>query len=435
MFSPWEHNASVEKGEQEPMTARPAYRGYVLAVLLAGYTLSSFDRSVLNLLLEPIRVEFGASDAQLGLLSGLAFAVFYSTLSIPIAALADRWSRRNVLALSILIWTLMTALCGIAGSFAALLLTRIGVGIGQSGASPTSHSLIADYFPPHRRATALGIFTLGAAAGSMIAGLFGGWGAATLGWRTTLLYAALPGALLVPLVLLTVREPARVVQSGVGVAAPTIRAAVTYLWSKVSLRHLCLACALHSLSMYAASSFNPSMLARTHGWSGPAIGQLVAMTGFSGLAGTFLGGYFADRMSGLRGDARWLMWVPGVATLLVVPVQLVAYLGNGTLMVTAFVLSSLLSLVYFGPSYATMQTMADPRMRAVAAAVLLTSKAVIGMGLGPLLVGLASDALAPATGTGSLRFGLLLVPCFNLWASVHFFIGARHLPKDLPGRA
>ena len=174
------------------MTAKPAYRGYVLAVLLAGYTLSSFDRSVLNLLLEPIRIEFGASDAQLGLLSGLAFAFFYSTLSIPIATLADRWSRRKVLALSILLWTLMTALCGAAGSFAVLLLARVGVGMGQSGASPTSHSLIAGYFPPQRRATALGIFTLGAAAGSMLAGLFGGWGASMLGWRTTALRRA-PG--------------------------------------------------------------------------------------------------------------------------------------------------------------------------------------------------------------------------------------------------
>lgn len=412
------------------MTTRPAYRSYVLAVLLAGYTLNSFDRSVLNLLLEPIRLEFDVSDAQLGLLSGLAFAIFYATLSIPIAALADRWSRRKVLALCILLWTMMTALCGIAGSFAALLLARVGVGIGQSGASPTSHSLIADYFPPQGRATALGIFTLGAAAGSMLAGLFGGWGASTLGWRTTLLYAALPGALLVPLVWFTVSEPERAAQPATR-ASPSLPSAIAYLWSRRSLRHLCLACALHSLAMYAASSFNPSMLARTHGWSGIDIGQLVAMTGLSGLAGTFLGGYFADRLSVLHGDARWMMWVPGIATLLVVPVQLCAYLGSGALMVAAFVLSSLLSLVYFGPSYATMQAMADPRMRAVAAAVLLTSKAIIGMGLGPLLIGLTSDALAPQAGTGSLRQSLLLVPMFNLWAAVHFFAGARHLAHEL----
>src|SRR5688572_6860579 len=143
-------------------TARPGYSQYVLALLLAAYVLNSFDRSVLNLLLEPIRQELGASDTQLGLLSGLAFGLFYSGLAIPIAALADRWSRRNVLVLSILLWTLMTAMCGLAGGFAALLLARIGVAVGQAGASPSSHSLIADYFPAGRRSTALAIYTLGA---------------------------------------------------------------------------------------------------------------------------------------------------------------------------------------------------------------------------------------------------------------------------------
>lgn len=412
------------------MSARVGYRGYVLAVLLGGYLLNSFDRSVLNLLLEPIRLEFGVSDAQLGMLSGLAFAIFYATLSIPIASLADRWHRRNVLALCVLVWTLMTALCGLAGSFTLLLLARAGVSIGQSGASPTAHSIIADYFPGERRATALGIYTLGAAAGSMLAGLFGGWGAATLGWRTTLLFAALPGLVLVPLLLLTVREPPRAPLPPQAMP-PALRAVLGYLWSLRSVRHLCLACALHSLAMYAASSFNPAMLSRTHGWSGVDIGRLVALTGLTGLAGTFLGGFLADRMRALRNDVRWLMWVPGIATLCVIPVQLVAYLGQGAPIAVALAISSLLSLVYFGPSYATMQALAQPRMRAVAASVLLTSKAIIGMAAGPLLVGLASDLLAPALGAQSLRFGLLLVPLFNLWATVHFFIGAHHLRHEL----
>lgn len=412
--------------------ARPGYRGYVLAVLLAGYTLNSFDRSVLNLLLEPIRLEFGVSDTQLGLLSGLAFAAFYATLSIPIARLSDRWNRRNVLALSILLWTVMTALCGVAASFAMLLLARMGVAIGQSGASPTSHSLIADYFPAERRATALGIYTLGAAAGSMLAGLFGGWGAANLGWRSTLLFAAAPGLLLVPLLFLTVAEPARTPHPGEGASAvPSLRSAAAFLWSKRSFRHLCLACALHSLAMYASASFNPSYLSRTHGWSGSTIGALVATLGLTGLIGTFLGGFVADRMDERRRDARWLMWVPGIATLCVIPVQLVVYLGAGAPMVAAFLFSSLLSLVYFGPSYATVQALARPRMRAVAASLLLSSKAIIGMGLGPLLVGLVSDALAPTVGTQSLRMGLVLVPVFNLWAVAHFFIGARYLREDL----
>jgi MFS family permease len=183
--------------------------------------------------------------------------------------------------------------------------------------------------------------------------------------------------------------------------------------------------------MYSASAFNPAYLTRSHGWSGVQIGQLVAMVGLMGLAGTVLGGFITDRLGARHGEPRWQLWVPGAATLAVIPVQLVGYLGSGPVMVAALLLSSFLSLVFFGPSYATAQALAAPGMRAVAASVLLFSKAVIGMGLGPLLVGLASDRLAHVAGPHSLRFGLLLVPLFNLWAVVHFFVAASHIRSDL----
>jgi predicted MFS family arabinose efflux permease len=413
-------------------TGKPSYGGYVLALLLTGYALNSFDRSILNLLLEPIRLELGASDTQLGLLSGLAFGLVYSTLAIPIAALADRWNRRNVLVLSVLLWTSMTALCGLAGSFAALLLARVGVAVGQAGGSPASHSLLADYFPANRRATALGIYTLGAPAGAMLAGLFGGWGSEHLGWRATLLLAGAPGLLLVPLLFLTVAEPRHSHPAALpAAAAPSMATVLRHLWSRPSFRHLCIACALHSVAMYSASSFNPAYLARSHDWDGVQIGQLVAMTGLAGLTGTFLGGLAADRLGVRHGDPRWHMWIPGVATFAVIPVQIVCYLGSGLPMVAAFLLSSLLSLVFFGPSYATVQALAAPRMRAVAASLLLFSKAIVGMGAGPLLVGAMSDRLAPLADERALGFSLLLVPMFNLWAAFHFFIGARHLRADL----
>jgi predicted MFS family arabinose efflux permease len=405
-------------------------RYYVLAILVAGYTLNAFDRSILSLLLEPIRLEFGASDTQLGLLSGLAFAAFYSTLSIPFAVLADRWNRRNLLLLALLMWTVMTAMCGLAGSFTVLLLARMGVGIGEAGGNPTSHSLIADYFPAQKRATALGIYSLGASAGAMLAGLFGGWGAEHLGWRGTLMMAAVPGLLLAPLLFLTVAEPRRAAVGTQASVVPPLGAALGYFWSRRSFRHLCMACALHSLAMYSASTFNPSFLVRTHGWSGSQVGQLVAMIGIAGLMGTFLGGYLTDRL-GARGEPRWQLWVPGMATLAVIPVQLLCYLGAGTAMVAGFLMSALLSFVFFGPAYATVQALATSRTRAVAAATILFSKAMIGMGLGPLIVGAASDFLAPTAGTDSLRLALLLVPAFNLWAGVHFLMGARHLRADL----
>ena len=412
--------------------AKNGYRHYVLAVLLSGYVLNAFDRSVLNLLLEPIRQEFGLSDTQLGLLSGVAFALFYSTVAIPVATLADRWSRRNVLALSVLVWTVMTALCGVAGSFAALLLARIGVAVGEAGCNPPSHSLLADYFPAQQRATALGIYALGAPLGAMLTGLVGGWGSEHLGWRGTMLLAGAPGLLLVPLLFLTVAEPQRPAPRPRTQEPSTgMHAALSYLWSRPTYRHLCLAAALHSFAMYGASSFNPAYLTRSHGWTGSDIGQLVALTGLAGLAGTFLRGFVSDRLGAVRNEPRWQLWIPGIATFALIPVQMVSYLGSGSAMAIALLLSSLLSLVFFGPSYATAQALAQPGMRAMAAAMLLFSKALIGMGLGPLVVGMLSDQLAPVAGTDSLRYGLLLVPLFNLWAAWHFLLAARHLHRDL----
>jgi MFS family permease len=410
---------------------RAGYSRYVLAVLLLGYVLNSFDRSILSLLLEPIRAEFHVSDTQLGLLIGPAFAAFYSTLAIPIAALADRWSRRNVLALSVLLWTLMTAFCGLAGSFAGLLLARIGVGVGEAGGNPASHSLIADYFPAHRRATALAIFALGAPVGTTLAGLVGGWGNEHFGWRNTMLLAGAPGLLLVPLLFLTVAEPPRQKPPGTQLASGPLGSALPSLWSKPSFRYLCIACSLHSAAMYAAASFNPAYLERSQAWESGQIGQLIALIGVTGVAGTFLGGFITDRLGSRRNEPRWQLWIPGLATLAVIPVQAVAYLGSGAAMVTAFLMSSLLSLAFLGPSFASVQALASPQTRALAAATLLFLKALIGMGTGPVLVGGLSDVLMPVAGEHSLRLALLLVPLFNACACVFFFRAARHLRADL----
>jgi predicted MFS family arabinose efflux permease len=413
---------------------RSGYRHYVLAVLLGGYLVNSLDRSILSLLIEPIRLEFGLSDTQLGVLSGLAFALFYSALAIPIAALADRWNRRNVLALSVLLWTFMTALCGVAGSFMALLMARIGVAIGEAGCNPASHSLLADYYAPEQRATALGIYALGAPAGTLLTGLIGGWGGEHLGWRGTMFLVGTPGLLLVPLLFLTVAEPQASPQP-LAARSPersSLGSSLHYLWSQRSFRHLCVACALHSFAMYGAAGFNPAYLARSHGWKSFQIGQLVALMGVAGLVGSFVGGLVTDRLGRRGGEPRWQLWAPGIAALIVIPVQMVAYLGSGPVIVAALLLSSALSLVFFGPSYAAAQALAAPQMRAVAASVLLFSKALIGMGLGPLLIGIVSDRLAPAAGQQSLRFSLLLlVPLFNLWAAWHFFVAARHVGADL----
>jgi predicted MFS family arabinose efflux permease len=405
---------------------RTGHAYYALVVLAFAFTLNSLDRSILSLLLEPIRREFGATDTQLGLLTGLAFAAFYSTLALPIAALADRWNRRNVIALSAMTWTLATALCGLAGSFTVLLFARMAVGMGEAGAGPASHSLLASRFPAQRRATALAVFALGAPLGSTLAGLLGGH-VDDLGWRKIMLLAAAPGLLLVPLLFLTVDEPPRAASREALAPALPLRLALGSLWSSPAFRHLCIACGLHTAAMYGAQGFNPAYLARSHGWDGDEVGDLVAEVGVAGMAGIFAGGLLSDRLGSRRGDPRWQLLVPGLAAMVVIPVQLLAYLGSGSAMVVAFLLAGFINLMFFGPTYAAAQALAGTRTRAVAAATVLFFKAIVGLGLGPLVVGMASDALAPVAQSHSLRFALLLAPLFNLWAGVHFMRAAHHM--------
>jgi predicted MFS family arabinose efflux permease len=414
---------------------KPWYRNYVLAVLAFGYLLNAFDRSILGILLEPIKLEFGASDTALGLLGGIAFAAFYATLGIPVALWADRSNRRNILALSIFVWSGMTALCGLATTFVMLLLARIGTAIGESGGSPPSHALLCDYFSAQRRGTALAIYALGAPAGAMLGGLLGGIGNELFGWRVTFVLAGLPGLLLAPLVLFTILEPRSAAPAAVQQHkrdAPPLRTVIAYLWQRPSFAHLCIACALHAAAIYGTAAFNASFLIRSHGWSSTEIGQLFALAGGVGIVGTFVGGVIADRCAERWNDPRWYLWVCGLSTLLMAPALYVTYLSPGPLAVVgAFTVGGFLASVFFGPSFAATQALAAPQMRAVTASILIFIKTMVGMGIGPLLIGGASDLLAPAYGQHALRYALLLAVLFNLWAALHFFLSARHLRADL----
>jgi predicted MFS family arabinose efflux permease len=403
------------------------FRTCVLVALTAAYALNSLDRSVLYLLLEPIRHEFLLTDAQLGLLSGTVFALFYSGLAIPIAVLADRGSRRRVLAISVLLWSVMTALCGLAGSFALLLFTRIGVAVGEAGSTPASHSLLADLYPPDRRASVLGTFAIGAPLGSALAGFIGGTVAEQVGWRGALLFAAAPGLLLAPLLWLTLPDPPSRATEATR-RHPGTLTGMRRLLGHASFRHLCAGCALHAAAMYAAASFNPAFLARTHQWNATRIGTLFTVAGLCGFVGTLGGGWLADRLGRSHRDPRWLGWVPAMAIALALPFQLIAYFaGHSALVFGALLMSSLLATVFFGPSHAMTQLIAQPGHRATASSVLLFVKALVGLGVGPLLVGNLSDALRPAYGEDSLRVALLAAPLLNLWAVAHFVLAGQAL--------
>jgi len=414
-----------------------SYRNYVLAVLFLAYVVNVMDRAVLGVLIQSIKHEFGATDAQLGLLGGLAFALFYSTVGIPIAFWADRASRRNILALAVGLWSIMTALCGAAVSFTTLVLARIGTAIGEAGGSPPSHSLISDYFPLSRRATALSIYALGIPIGAMIGSLAGGWLNEFYGWRMAFIIVGLPGVLVALLVRFTVREPPRGRADNVGAhvataAPPGVLEVASYLWQRVSFRHLTFAAALHSFVWYGGSTWNAAFLIRSHGMNSGEAGTWLAGFALIGTIGTFLGGWLSDKLSARTGDRRWYLWVPGYATLIMVPFQFTSYLAPSLwAAIPSFAVMIILASIFFGPSFAMTQALATLRMRAVAASILLFIQTIIGLGLGPYFVGVISDRLAPTVGENSLAYGLVIVGLVNLWAAAHYFGGARMLREDL----
>ncbi|MDP6376063.1 MAG: MFS transporter [Pseudomonadales bacterium] len=415
----------------------PRYRNYALGVLFLGYVVNFIDRSILSILLEPIKLELELNDTQLGLLGGLAFAIFYTTLGIPIAALADRWSRVKILSIAMIVWSGMTALCGLAQNFVMLLVTRIGVGVGEAGASPPSHSLISDYFPMETRATALSIYALGIPFGSMVGNFVGGWGAAELGWRSTFVLVGLPGILVALLIWLTLREPPRGmadthVSTSEDTSAPGVKEVLSLLWQRVSFRHLSFAAGLHAFVGYGAGTWNAPFLIRSHDMPITEVGSWLALISGIGAIGTFLGGYLADKLSDRSDDRRWYMWVPGYSTLIMVPFQFVAYLYGGIWAVIPSLMAvSILGGMYLGPSFAMTQGLVTLRMRAVASAILLFMLNIIGMGMGPYVVGITSDLLAPPYATDSLRYALCFAVLVNLWAAIHYFTGARSLRGDL----
>lgn len=410
-----------------------SYPRYVLAVLVASYVMNSLDRSIIAVLLEPIGREFGASDTQLGLLTGLAFAAVYSTLGIPVAALADRTSHRKVLAASIFVWSVATIFCGMAGSFLWLLVARVLNAAGEAGATPASHSIISDHFTLKNRATAISVFSLGAPLGLVFAGLWGGYGEGLIGWRATILVAGLPGLLLAPLVWLTINDAPKANTATAEVPITEhFGTRVAHLFSRRSFRHLFMAAAVHSVVVHGTTTFHALFMSRSYGWGTSSAGWMISLLGVTSAVGAILGGAAADRLSQRSGDVRWLLWVSALATLVAVPFQTVAYMtSSASLVVTVLPLATTFGMIFFGPTFAVGQMLSKPGSRAITSSVLLLGTSLVGLGLGPLLVGWISDLLSPIAQQDSLRYALLCVPLLNVWSAVHFFFAARALREDM----
>ena len=418
-------------------SASESYRRYVLGLLLLVYVVNFIDRSIVNILIQPIKDEFHPSDTALGFLSGTAFAIFYATLGIPIARWADRGTRRDIIALALFLWSGMTALCGLARSFPQLVLARIGVGVGEAGCSPPAHSILSDYYPPERRGRAFAIYALGIPIGTAFGYLLGGWMSQELGWRYAFLLVGIPGILLAAVVRLTLREPPRGMAEARRETAlpPSTREVARTMWRLGSFRHLAIAATLHAFVGYGLATWNAPFLVRSHGMSLTEIGLWLAGVGslFGGL-GTYLGGYLADRW--MPRDARWAMWVPGISTLVAVPFAIAFYLSPDVRTAILFVgIPVFFGAMYLGPTFSITQALAPLRMRAVASAFLLFLINLIGFGLGPQAVGILSDVLAPRYEEESLRGALVVMVSLNFWSGLHYFLGARTLRADLAGAA
>ncbi len=407
--------------------------GYGLFILTLVYAFNFVDRQILVILQEPIKREMGLKDAQLGLLSGFSFALVYITAGIPIAYWADRSNRRNIIAGALTVWSGMTALSGLAQNYSQLLLARIGVGIGEAGGSPPAHSMISDYYPPAQRGTALAIYSTGVHIGVLLGFLLGGLISQAYGWRVAFMAAGLPGVLLAVVLLLTVREPPRGRWESASQAAykPSLRETLMLLSSYRSFWYLAAAGGLTAFVSYGNGNFAPSFLMRYHGLQLGEVGVVLALFGGGGgMLGTFLGGYLADRV-GVR-DRRWYLWLPAIAGTLALPLGFPYLLLADTTMVIGFMfVVTFMINTYLGPSLAISHTLVPPAMRALTSAVLFFVFNMIGLGLGPLTVGLLSDFYVAYFGDDSLRYAMLTVGVMGSPAVLLYILAARHLRADL----
>jgi len=413
-----------------------SYQKYVIGLLLVVYTFNFIDRQIIAILSPAIKAELGLSDTQLGLLKGLPFAIFYAVFGFPIARLADRKNRVTIISVAIALWSGMTVLCGAAQSYIQLLLARMGVGVGEAGCSPPAHSLISDYFPKSQRATALGIYSLGISFGTLFGILLGGLIADAFGWRWAFVLVGLPGILLAIIVKLTLKEPVRGTMDGLAKAAtaptPPIAESFVKMWEIKSFRVLCFSGALSAFCSFALALWIVDFLFRSHGLTYANLTWPLALViGIGGGLGTVLGGYIAD-LWGRKDESAYFSFI-ALAYVLSVPFFVLAiWAGTPALCFGVFFFVFLLHNSVAGPSYALVQNLAPVKLRAFAAALFLFILSVIGMGLGPLYIGMLSDFWEPSMGEAdALRWALTTLAPIWVIAGMILFIARKALLTDL----
>lgn len=426
-----------------------AYRNYVMGLLLAIYIVNFVDRQVVNILAEPIKNDLGLADWQLGLMGGLAFAVLYTLLGLPIAILAERKDRSVIIAVAIAVWSACTAACGLAQNFVQLVLARIGVGVGEAGCTPPAHSLILDYAPKEKRGSALAMYGMGAPLGGLVGMAFGGVIADAYGWRAAFFLAGLPGLLFAALAFFTLKDPRnaerlKAARENVQKRGVTIRETVAALAKRPSYYWATAGITIKAFVSVGYALFLASFFLRNHpeevaqfaaaiglesmGFLGLTIGL---MSGGFGALGMWLGGQLSDRFG--KRDQRWNMYICIVASLAFIPPFVFAMLtGSLALALASLAFNSMLSGLHYGPGISSMLSVAPPNMRAPASAIQLFIANLVSLGLGPLAVGLLSDTLAVSMGPAEgLRWALVLMSFLGIFAAMAFWIASRTLRRDL----
>jgi MFS family permease len=395
------------------------YKATVLGLLLATYTFNFIDRTIIATIGQAIKVDLKLTDTQLGLLGGLYFALLYTLLGIPIARMAERWNRVTIISISLVIWSGFTALCGSAASFGQLALYRFGVGVGEAGCSPPSHSLISDYYAPKQRASALSIYSFGIPLGTMFGAVAGGWLAQEFSWRVAFVIVGLPGILLAVLVKLLVKEPPRghseikerplepedvVVEP---IAAPNLGfiafihgeldelwAVMKVLFGKWPVLHMMLGVTIASFGSYGSGAFVPPYFVRGFGLGLAQVGLIVGLIGgFSAGVGTLVGGFLTD-WAGKR-SAKWYALIPALGLLICTPIYITAYLQTDWKMLALILLvPGIFHYTYLAPTFGVVQNSVEPRRRATATALLFFFLNLIALGGGPVFTGWLIDHLA-----------------------------------------
>lgn len=410
----------------------PRYRMLVLAMLVLVYTFNFIDRQIVGILAVPIKADLGLSDTQLGLMGGLAFALFYTLLGIPIAMFADRSNRTVIMTVALVFWSAMTAVCGLAQNFWQLFLARLGVGVGEAGGVAPAYSLVADYFPPHQRARALGVYSFGVPIGSSLGILFGGLIASLIDWRMAFIVVGLAGIVFAPIFKAVVREPVRGRFDAKGATGKpaAFGEVMRVLLSKRSFWGLSFGASASSMMGYGMFFWLPSFFVRSY--------QLTLLEAslyygaillVGGIAGIWLGGYLADRLGANK--RRMYAIIPAVAFLATIPFYVGAVM-SGSLMLSfaLFLVPTALGLVWLGPVLSSIQHVVPPQMRATASAIFLFINNLIGIGLGTVALGALSDALSVQFGADSLRYAILAGTVFYLVAAALFLLSAKRLERD-----